>query len=199
MKSCLYNRGKSILSGLKTTNFGYSYLHSFIGIISTNSVQFSSVSQSCPTLCSPMDCSMPVFPIHHQHQGPTQTHVHWVGDAIQPSHPLSSASPPAFNISQNQGLFQWVRSLPQIVKVLELHLQSFQWIFRSVSFRIDWFDLLAVQGTLKSLLQHHSSKAYICCCSCIHTYMLSCVQLCVTPWTVARQAPLSMGFSRQIY
>ena len=146
-----------------------------------------------------MDYSMQGFPVLHHLPEFAQIHVHWISNAIQPSHPLLPPSLPALNLSQNQGLFQWVRSLPQIVKVLELHLQSFQWIFRSVSFRIDWFDLLAVQGTLRSLLQHHSSKAYICCCSCIHTYMLSCVQLCVTPWTVARQAPLSMGFSSQEY
>ena len=72
------------------------------------SVQFSSVTQLCPTLYDPMDFSMPSFPVHHQLQEPTQTHVHWVSDAIQPFHPLSSSSPPAFNLSQHQGLFQWV-------------------------------------------------------------------------------------------
>ena len=73
--------------------------------------QFSSVAQSCPTLCDAMDCSTPDFPVHHQLPEHAQTHVHWVGDAIQPSHPLSSPSPPAFNLSQHQGLFQWVSSL----------------------------------------------------------------------------------------
>ena len=73
--------------------------------------QVSSVTQSSPTLCDPMDCSTPGFPLHHQLPEPTQTHVHGVGDAIQPSHPLSSPSPPAFNLSQHQGLFKWVRSL----------------------------------------------------------------------------------------
>ena len=68
--------------------------------------QFSSVTQSCPTLCDPMDCHTPVFPVRHQLLEITQTHVHLVGDAIQPSHPLSSPSPPTFNLSQNQGLFQ---------------------------------------------------------------------------------------------
>ena len=132
-----------------------------------SSVQFSSVARSCLTLCSPMDCSMPVFPIHHQHQGPTQTHVHWVGDAIQPSHPLLSASPPAFNISQNQGLFQWVSSSHQVAKGLEFQLQYSPSNEHSglISFRMDWFDLLEVQGTLKSLLQYHSSKASILWCS----------------------------------
>ena len=71
-----------------------------------SSVQFSSVAQSCLTLCGPMDCSMPGFPVHHQPPEPTQTHVHRVGDAIQPSYPLSSLSPPAFNLSQHQSLFQ---------------------------------------------------------------------------------------------
>ena len=110
------------------------------------SLQFSLVAQLCPTLCDPMDCSTP------------QTHVHWVGDAIQPSHPLSSPSPPAFNLSQNQGLFKWVSSSHQVAKVLEFQLQhqSFQCIFRT-----DWFPLLVVQETLKSLLQHHNSKASI--------------------------------------
>ena len=78
------------------------------------SVQFSSVSQSCLTLCDPMDCSTPGFPVHGQLPEPTQTHVHWVGDAIQPSHLLSSPSPPAFNLSQHQGLFKWVSSLHQV-------------------------------------------------------------------------------------
>ena len=80
-------------------------------------VQFSSVTQSCPTLCDPMDCSMPSLPVHHQLPEFTQTHVHWVDDAIQPSHPLSSPSP-TFNLSQHQGLFQWVSSVNQVDKVL---------------------------------------------------------------------------------
>ena len=94
--------------------------------------QFSSVAQVCPSLCGPMDCSTPGLPVHHQVPEPTQTHVHWVGDAIQPSHPLSSPSPPAFNLFKHQGLFQWVSSSHQVAKVLELQLQhqSFQWIFR---------------------------------------------------------------------
>ena len=108
------------------------------------SVQFSSVSQSCPTLWNPMDCSTPGFPVHHQLLEFTQTHVHWISDAIQPSHPLSFPSAPAFNLSQHQGLFQWVSSSNQVAKVLEFQLQhqSFQWKFRVDFFRIDWFDLL---------------------------------------------------------
>jgi len=95
--------------------------------------QFSSVSQSCPTLCDPMNHSTPGLPVHHQLLESTQTHVHRVGDAIQPSHPLSSPSPPAFNLSQHQGLFQWVSSLHQVAKVLEFQLQhqSFQWTPRT--------------------------------------------------------------------
>ena len=96
------------------------------------SVHFSSVTQSCPTLCDPMNHSMPGFPVHHQLPEFTQTHVHWVGNAIQTSHPLLSPSP-AFNLPQHQGFFKWVCSSPQVAKVLEfkLHHQSFKWIFRT--------------------------------------------------------------------
>ena len=76
----------------------------------------SSVVQSCPTLCDPMDCSTPGLPVHHQLLEFTQTHVHWVSDAIQTSHPLSSPSPPTFNLSQHQGLFKWVSSSHQVAK-----------------------------------------------------------------------------------
>ena len=95
--------------------------------------QFSSVAQSCPTLCHPMDCRMPGFLGHHQLLELTQTHVHQVGDAIQSSHPLSSPSPPAFNLFQHHNLFQWVSSPHQVAGVLEFQLrnQSFQWIFRT--------------------------------------------------------------------
>ena len=93
-------------------------------------IQFSSVTQLCLTLCDPMDCSMPGLPVHHQLPESTQTHVHWVSDAIQPSHPLLSPSPPALNLSQHQGLFQWVSSSNKVAKVLEFQLQhqSFQWM-----------------------------------------------------------------------
>ena len=109
--------------------------------------QFSSVTQSCSTLCDPMDCSTPGFPVHHQLLELTQTHVHQVSDAIQPSDPLSSPSS-AFNLSQHQGLSQWVSSSCEVAKVLELQLQhqSFQWIFRT-----DWF-LLGLTG----LISFHS-------------------------------------------
>ena len=94
---------------------------------------FSSVAQSCPTLWDPMNHSTPGLPVHHQLLEFTQTHVHWVGDAIQSSHPLSSPSPPALNLSQCQGLFKWVSSSHQVAKVLEFQLQhqSFQWTARS--------------------------------------------------------------------
>ena len=88
-----------------------------------NNFQFSSVAQSCPTLCDPIRCHMPGLPVQHQLLEPTQTHVHWVSDAIQPSHPLSSPSPPAPNPSQHQGLFKWVSSSHQVAKVLEFQLQ----------------------------------------------------------------------------
>ena len=126
-----------------------------------------------------MDCSMLGFPVHHQLPEPSQIHVHRVSDAIQPSHPLLPPSPPTFNLSQHQGLFKWVSSSYQVAKVLELQFQhqSFQWIFRADSFRMDWLDLLAVQGTLKSFLQHHSSKGSILWRSAffnshIHTWLL---------------------------
>ena len=89
---------------------------------SLQSLQFNSVAQSCPTLCDPMDCSMPGLPVHQQLPEFTQTHVHWLGDAIQPSHPLSSPSH-SLNLSQHHGFFKWVSSLHQVAKVLEFHLQ----------------------------------------------------------------------------
>ena len=126
-----------------------------------------SVTYLCLILWYSMDCSTPCFPVLHSLLELAQTHVHWVGDAIQPSHPLSSSSPLALNLFQHQGLFQWVGSSHQVAKVLELQLQlqSFQWIFR--------VDFLAVQGTLKSLLQHHNSKASILRCSVFCMVQLS--------------------------
>ena len=114
------------------------------------------------TLCNPMDCSMPGFPVHHQLLELAQTHVHRVGDAIQPSHPLSSPSPPAFNLSHR------VFSNESVFRIRWPKYWSFSFnnspsneCSGFISFKIDWFDLLAVQGTRKSLLQHHSSKASI--------------------------------------
>ena len=95
--------------------------------------QFRSEVQSCATLCDPLGCSMPGLPVHHQLPEFTQTHVHWVGDAIQPSHPLSTPSPPTFNLYQHQGLFKWVGSFHQVAKILEFQIQHqpFQWTFRT--------------------------------------------------------------------
>ena len=126
-------------------------------------VQFSSVTQSCPTLCDPMNHSTPGFPVHHQLPEFTQTHVHQVGDAIQPSHPLSSPSPPAPNPSSIR-----VFSNESTLCIRWPKYWSFSFSISPsnehpglISFRMDCLDLLAVQGTLKSLLQHHSSKASI--------------------------------------
>ena len=130
-------------------------------------IQFGSVVQTHLTLLDSMDCSTPGFPVHHQLPKLAQTHVHRVGNVIQPSHPLLSPSPPAFNLSQQQSLFHRVSSSHQVAKVLELHFSIGPSSEHSglISFRIDWLDLLAVQGTLKNLLQHHSSKVSILWCS----------------------------------
>ena len=103
------------------------------------------------------------FPVHLQLLELAQIHVHQVGDAIQPSHPLLSPALPTFNLSQQQDLFKWVSSSHQVAKVLEFQLQhqSFKWIFKTDFLQEIWLDLLAVEGTLKSLLQHHGSKASI--------------------------------------
>ena len=137
-----------------------------------------------------MDCSMLGLPVHCQLLVFTQTHVHWVGDATQLSCPLLSPSSPIFNLSQHQGLFQWVSSLYQVAKVLEFQLQHSPSNDYSglISFRIDWFNLLAVQETAKSLLQHHSSKASIVWCSAFfivqlsHPYMTTGKTIALTRW-----------------
>ena len=133
----------------------------------SESFQFSSVALLCPTLCNPMDCSTPGFPVHHQLQKFTLSHVHGVGDAIQPSHPLSSPSPLAFNLSQ-----QRVFSSESVLPIRWSKYWSFSCSINPSneysglnSFRMDWFDFLAIQGTLKPLLQHHSSKASNLQCS----------------------------------
>ena len=137
-----------------------------------------------------MNRGTPGLPVHHQLPEFTQTHVLWVSDAIQPSHPLSSLSPPAFNLSEHQGLFRWVSSSNQVAKVLEFQLQhqSFQWTPGLISLRMDWLDLLAVPGTLKSLLQHRSSKASILqrsACFIVqlsHPYMTTGKTIALTRW-----------------
>ena len=140
-----------------------------------------------------MDCSMPGFPVHHQFLELTQTHVNHVGDAILPSYSLSYPSPPAFNLSQHQGLFQWVSSSHQVAKVLEFQLQhqSFQWIFRT-DFLQDWLVWSPRKETLrdsKCLFQHLSSKASILWCSAFfivqlsHSYMTTGKTIALTRWT----------------
>ena len=104
-------------SRLSNSHFHFHSMHNTF-----SSVQFSSATQSCPTLCDPMNCSTPGLPVHHQLPEFTQIHVHRVSDAIQPSHPLSSPSPPAPNPSQHQSLFQWVSSSHEVAKVLEFQL-----------------------------------------------------------------------------
>ena len=123
-----------------------------------------------------MNRSSPGLPVRHQLPEFTQTHVHRVGDAIQPSHPLSSPSPPAPNPSQHQSLFQWVSSYIRLAKYwsFKFSISPSDKYSGLISFRMDWFDLLSVQGTLKHLLQHYSSKASVLWCSAFFT-----VQLCM--------------------
>ena len=157
----LFSNGMLQFMGLQSQNDWETELNLWLVILSifsyTFSFQFSSVTQSRLTLCDPMDCSMSPIPVYHQLPKLAQIHVHWVGDAIQKSHPMPSPSSPAFNLSQHQGLFQWVGSLHRVAKVLRLQLsiRLSNEYSGLASFRIDWLDLLAVQRTLKSLLQHH--------------------------------------------
>ena len=142
----------------KKKKSAWSLSHQGLGI-----EQFSSVAQSCLTLCDPMNHSTPGLPVQHQLPEFTQTHIHWVGDATQPSHPLSSSLPPAPNPSQHQSLFQWVTLHMRWPKYWSFSFSIIpsKEIPGLISCRMDWLDLLAVQETLKSLLQHHSSKASI--------------------------------------
>ena len=171
-----------------------------------SSVPFSSVAQSCPTLCDPMNCSTPGLPVHHHLPEFTQTHVHRVSDAIQPSHPLSCPFPPAPNPSQHQGLFneatlhiRWPRywSFSFSISPSKEHPGL-------ISFRMDWLDLLAIQGTLKSLLQHHSSKASILWRSAFftvqlsHPYMTTGKTIALTRWTLVGKV-MSLLFFFFIY
>ena len=121
-------------------------------------LQFSSVAQLCPTLCDPMYCSMLGFPVHHQLPEFTQSHVHWVGDAIQPSHPLLSTSPPAFSLSQHQGL-----SSEPVAKYwsFSFSISPSNEYSGLISFRIDRLDLLAIQGTLQESSSTPQLKASI--------------------------------------
>ena len=145
----------------------------------------------CVTLCDPMDYRLLGFCVLRHLPELAQIHVHRVGDAIQPSHPLLSPSPAAFNLSQHQGLFKWVSFLHQVAKVLEFSfsISPSNEYSGLISFRMDWLDLLAVQGTLKSLLQHHSSKASLIQCSAFftvhlsHPYVTSGKTIALTRWT----------------
>ena len=137
-----------------------------------------------------MDHSTLGFPLHHQLTDLTKMHVHWVGDAIQPSHPLVSPSP-AFNRFQNQGLFQWVSSSHQVSKYwsFSFSISPFNEYSGLISFRMDWLDLLAIQGTRMSLLQYYSSKASILRCSAFfvvqlsHPYVTTGKTIALTRWT----------------
>ena len=154
-------------------------------------VLFRSIAQSCPTLWDPMNRSTPGLPVHHQLPESTQTHVHWVRDAIQSSHPLSSPSPPALNLSQHR-----VFSNESALCIRGPKSWSFSFNISPsnehpglISFRMDWLDLLGVQGTLQSLLQHYSSKASILWRSAFfivqlsHPYMTTGKTIGLTRWT----------------
>ena len=148
--------------------------------------EFRSVTQSFPTLCDTMDCSTPGFPVHHQLLELAETHVHWIGDAIQPSHPLLPSIFPSIRVFSNE---------------LALHIRwpkyrSFSFSISPsneysglISFNIGWFDLLAIQGTLESLLQHQSLKASILQCPAFfmvqlsHPYMTTGKTIALTIWT----------------
>ena len=156
-----------------------------------SSDQFSSVAQSCSTLCDPMNSSMPGLPVHHQLPEFTQTHVHRVGDAIQPSHPLSSPSPPApippsIQVFSNESTLRmrWPKYWG-----FSFSISPCKEYPGLISFRMDCLDLLAVQGTLKSLLQHHSSKASMLWRSGFftvqlsHPYMTTGKTIPLTRWT----------------
>ena len=166
-------------------------------------LQFSSVAQLYPTLCDPVDCSTPGLPVYHQLPEFTQTHVRWVSDAIQPSHPLSSPSPPAFTLSQHRVFsnessnevlcIRWPKDWSlrfsispsneySVVVYIQIYISQY-------SFRMDWLDLAAVQGTLKSLLQQHSSKASILQRSALfivqlsYPYVTTGKTIALTSWT----------------
>ena len=134
--------------------------------------KFSSVAQLCPTLCDPMDCSLPGFPVHHQLPGLVQTRVHQVGDAIQPSHPLLLLPSifPSIRVFSNESVLciRWPKYWSFSFSISPSNEYS-----GLISFRIDWLDLLAVQGTLKHLLQYHRSKVSILQCSAFFIVQLS--------------------------
>ena len=162
-------------------------------------VQFSSVAQSCPTLWDPMNCSTPGLPVHHQLPEFTQTHVRWVGDAIQPSHPLSPllVSPsifPSIRVFSNESVIciRWPKYWRFSFSISPSNEYS-----GLVSFRINWLDLFAVQETPKSLLQHHSSKASILHClalfivQLLHPYVTTGKTIALNRWTFVGKSDLS--------
>ena len=154
----------------------------------SSSLQFSSVAQSCPTLCNPIDCSTSCLPVHHQHPEFTQTQVHWVGDAIQPSHPLLLPPLifPSIRVFSNESVLhiRWPKFWSFSFSISPSNEYS-----GLISFTMDWLDLLTVQRTLKSLLQHHSSKATILRCSAFfivqlsHPYTTTGKTIALTRWT----------------
>ena len=154
--------------------------------------QFSSVAQLCPTLCDPMDCSIPGLHVHHQLPELAQTHVHWVGDAIQPSHPWSSPSPPTFNLSQHQGLFQWVSSSHQVAKVIGvsasasvLPMNNQDW------FPVGWTGWISLQSKglsrvfSNTTVQKHqfSSAQFFFIVQLSHPYMTTGKTIALIRWT----------------
>ena len=157
----------------------------------------SSIVQSYPTLCNPMDCSMPGLPVHHQLPQSTQTHAHWVGDAIQPSHPLSSPSPPwyipSIRVFSNESVLciRWPKYWSFSFSISPSNEYS-----ELISFRMDWLDLLSVQGNLTSVLQHHRSKALILRCSdffivqILHPYMTTGKSIAMTRYFVGKVTSL---------
>ena len=174
------------LSSILEASYSHVLLHFFLCVL-----QFNLVAKSCLTLCNPMDFSTPDLPVPHQLPGLTQTHVQQASDAIQPSPPLSSPSPPAFNPAQHQ-----VFSNESVLCIRWLKYWSFNFSIspskeysRLISFRINRLDLLAVQGTLKSILQHHSSKASILWHSAFfivqlsHPYLSTGKTIALTRWS----------------
>ena len=165
-------------------------------------VQFSLVAHSYPTPWDPMDYSMPGFPVHHQLPKLTQTHVHWVSDTIQPSHPLWSPSPPACNLAQHQGLYKWVHYSHQLAKYWSFcfNISPSNEYSGLITFRMLWLDLLVVQETLKTLLQQHSSKESILqrltffMVQLSHPYMITGKTIALTRWTVVGKV-MSLLFS----
>ena len=160
---CIYAKISAVYLSMKLIYQIFNFIK--VCQIFSKGVQFSSVVQPCPTFCDPMNCSTPGLPVHHQLLEFTQTHIHRVGDAIQPSHPLLSPSSPALNLFPASAV---IFSSESPLRIRRPKYWSFSFNISPsskhpglISLRMDWLDLLAVQGTLKSLLQHHSSKASI--------------------------------------